>query len=330
MGMRNCYKRDDIFLCRDQAHQRFAHRVSAWHVLKEKRCYPDGCVRFLWKCKLLGKGGRCPKDYRHVGANCTQCRQYDEEKLHRRPELLVSPQQFALFREECLAFEEWFDRTSSRRVAMGGEVTDVRPHLVKRVDGPRSSLRLEGFLLRLVPAFIGLQGFDDPLYLPLGRRTQDRLRLSPGDRVEADVWLRLDRGRLVGHEPRQWQVEGRSGTVPGPRRARGAPRTGSAGGRGGAGTRDGGPAPGGLSPGWDRALLDRLGAVPLADQPERCLHCERGVLVDVIEAGRDTARIEGGRRRELFCLEGIGRPEDCPHEALQALEEGRPTARGGR
>jgi hypothetical protein len=287
--MRNTYKRDDVFICRDQAHGRFGHRVSAFHVLKEKRCYPDGCLSFLWKCKLLGKGGACPKGYGHVGNNCTQCRQYDEEKVHRRPELLLSPEEFALFREECEEFDEWIARMKDRPVAIGGEITDVRPHLVKRVDGKRSSLQLQGFLLRLTPAYVGLQGFEDPIYLSIGRAHQRRLLLAPGDRLEVEGWLRLDRGRLVGQGARHWQLDARGGGRP---------------------------------EGWDQALLDRLGAIPLHGQPERCLRCERGVLVDVEHVPHSGPARSAGRRRELFCLEGIGRPQDCPFEALQALRAG--------
>ncbi|MFH1143661.1 MAG: hypothetical protein V1774_03870 [Candidatus Eisenbacteria bacterium] len=288
MGIHNGYKRDDVFICRDQSHGRFGYRVSAYHVLEEKCCYPDGCVRFIWKCKLLGKGGRCPKGYGHVGSNCTQCRHYDEEKIHRRPEVLISDEQYARFREDCREFDEWMAAIADRPMEIGGEISAVCPHLIKRVDGPRSSLRLQGFLLRLCPAFVGLQGLEDPIYLSIGRHVQQRLRLCPGDRLEAEGWVRLDRGRLIGHHPRRFHVDERAGGVP---------------------------------LGWDQALLDRVGAVPLPDQPERCLRCDRGVLVDIegVNAAGPRPTRPHGRRRELVCLEGIARPLDCPFEALKAL-----------
>jgi hypothetical protein len=281
--MWNCYKREDVFVCRHESHRRFDHRVSAYHVLVEKRCYPEGCVSFLWKCKRMHKGEGCPKGYHHVGSNCTQCRFYDEEKILRRPALLLGEAEFAEFLETCRAFDAWLEEVRDRPLEMGGRVTDVRPHLVRRIDGKRASLGLLGHLVRLQPGFIGLQGIDEPLYLEVSRAQQERHGIAPGDRIEAEVWVRLDRGRLVGARPRRLRVEERDGGQP---------------------------------PRWEDALLDRQGAVVLPDQPERCLHCDRGVLVDVEEAeiGRRPAR-----RRELLCLEGIGRPGECPYEALRAL-----------
>lgn len=278
--MRNCYKRDDVFVCRHESHRGFDHRVSAYHVLIEKRCHPDGCLEFQWKCKLLGKGGTCPKDYRHVGSNCTNCRHYYEEKLQRRPEVLLSEREFGLFLEDCHDFDDWLSARRHRVIEVGGEITDVRPYLVMERDERRSGLALHGFLLRLHPGYVGLDGFDEPLYVRINRGQQQRHKLAPGDRIECEGEIDLDRGRIVATRVRRLSVEQRSGR----------------------------PAAS-----WDRALLDRTGAVTLADQPERCLRCERGALVDVQVRG------EGGAGRKLVCLEGIGRPQDCPYEALQAM-----------
>jgi len=254
-------------------------------VLVGRRCYPNGCIRFLWKCKLLGKGGTCPQGYRHVGNNCAQCRHYDEEKIRHRPELVLGAAEFADFLEDCRRFDEWMAAQRGSRREAGGEISDVRPHLVRRIDGHRASLVLRGFLLRLSPAFVGLHGIEDPLYIRLTRGQQERHRLAPGDRIECEGYLELDRGRLVIHLASRLRVEARSGAV---------------------------------AAAWDQALVDRIGAARIHGQPERCLRCPRGVLVDV-EALGNRPGPSPGRRRELLCLEGIGRPEDCPYEALQSL-----------
>ncbi len=286
--MQNCYKREDVFLCRHESHRRFEHRVSAYHVLREKQCYPDGCVSFAWKCKLLDKGGTCPKGYRHVGSNCTQCRLYDEEKIDRQPVLLLAPDVFQSFLDECRSFDDWLEGIRERPMEVGGQITDIRPYLTRRVDGSRTTLRLNGFLVRMRPAFVGRDRFEDAIYLRLSRSQQERLRLAPGDRIEAQGWMRLDRGRLVAMQPRRISVEEHGGGTP----AR-----------------------------WDQALLDRVGAVPLPDQAERCLRCERGVLVDVEQLDVAVAT-PGGPRRQLLCLEGIGRPAECPFEVLRQFREG--------
>jgi hypothetical protein len=294
VGLRNCYKRDDIFICRNEAHRRFDHRVSAFHVLCERGCYPEGCVSFLWKCKLLGKGGRCPKGYRHVGSNCTQCRHYDEEKIHARPELQVTEAEYGAFLAACAEFDDWLAEQGRRPAEVGGRISDIRPSLVRLLDGDRSDIFLRGYLVRLERAFVGMQGLDDPLYLPLGRRQQERLGLAAGDEVEAEAWITLDRGRLLGERPRRLRAVERGGGSP---------------------------------PRWDAALLDRIGAVALHDQPDRCLRCERGALVDIEHRGVRVPR--GGRRRELLCLEGIGRPNDCPYKALRDLRPGLTVGPGG-
>jgi hypothetical protein len=286
--MRNCYKREDVFICRHDTHRRFDFHVSAWHVLREKHCYPDGCVSFLWRCKLLDKGGSCLKRYRHVGNNCTQCRYYTEEKIHRRPEVLLPAGEFDAFRAECQSFDEWFEDNGQRLALVGGRVTHVHPHLLRRVDGAHTSLHLRGFFARLDPAYIGMHGFDDALYVRFSRSQQERHGLAAGDEVETEAWVRFDRGRVVAEQVRRIHVDARAGARP---------------------------------VGWNDALLDRSSAVRLSGQPGRCLRCERGLLIDVEQLGTVRGASGGRPRRELLCLAGIGRPEGCPYEGLLKLQE---------
>jgi hypothetical protein len=282
--MYNCYKRRDIFICRHEAHRCFEHRVSAYHVLHEKQCYPGGCLDFIWKCKLLGKGGSCPKGYGHVGNNCTNCRYYDEEKVQRYPELQISEANYNQFLDDCERFNEWLDDHAGRLLEVGGLVTDIRPNLVRRIDGRRSHLSLRGFLVRLQPGYIDRDGFEDALYLRISPGQQRRQQLATGDRIEALGFVRFDRGRIVIREPRRLQVDQRSGEE---------------------------------AAAWDQALLDRLGAVSLKGRPGRCLQCERGVLIDI----EDAAGGRHGPRREVLCLEGIGRPDECPYEVIQQMRK---------
>ncbi|MBD3237874.1 MAG: hypothetical protein GF330_14340 [Candidatus Eisenbacteria bacterium] len=289
--MRNSYKREDVFVCRHESHRGFDHRVSAYHVLIEKRCMPHGCIDFVWKCKRLDRGGACPKGYRHVGNNCAQCRFYDEEKVQRRPACLLGEAAYRDFVQDCRDFDAWTERLRGRRVEVGGRITDLRPHLIREIDGRRSRLVLRGFLVRLERGYVGLEGVEDPLYVRIGRRAQQRARLARGDRIDCLAEVGLDRGRLVATGVRRLEVEERGGEAPAA---------------------------------WEAALLSRLDAVAVPDQPERCLRCSRGVLVDVRELGREQRR----PRRELLCLEGIGRPEDCPYEALVGLNASCPAACG--
>jgi hypothetical protein len=63
----NQYKRQDIFRCTHDSHSRFNHAVSTYHVLKVKRCFPDGCTYFRWKCRNLNKGISCTKKISSCG-----------------------------------------------------------------------------------------------------------------------------------------------------------------------------------------------------------------------------------------------------------------------
>ncbi len=286
--LRNCYKQDDIFVCRHEAHRGFAYQVSAYHVLREKACFPRGCVDFRWRCLRLERGQTCDRGLKHVGRPCGSCRHFRDEKIHRYPELRVSEEEYHAFLDECRRFDEWLEDHVGQRLEVGGRVTEIRPHLVKTVDGRRQSLRLRGFLLRLDPGYMGRDGFRDGIYLHISGPQQDRARVAAGDSVDALGVIRFDRGRLVADSIRRLRVEERSGEEP----AR-----------------------------WNRALLDQAGAVQVPGQAERCLRCERGLLIDIEDL---EVRDRRGPRREMLCLEGIGRPEDCPYEALRALQGGRP------
>ena len=63
----------------------------------------------------------------------------------------------------------------------------------------------------------------------------------------------------------------------------------------------------------------------IEDQNERCLRCERGRLVDVMEPGAECGR---GFRRELFCLEGVRDPALCCYGAFQELRRLREGSTG--
>ncbi len=124
----NQYKRQDVFRCSHKAHFRFEKSVSVYHVLKEKKCFPEGCIWFLWKCHLLNKGNSCPKGYQHVGRNCFSCKNYFEEKINYQPEILLNEEQHKRFKQELEEFEEWLNTSAGKWVEFSGEVFSVKPH----------------------------------------------------------------------------------------------------------------------------------------------------------------------------------------------------------
>jgi len=270
----NPYKRTDVFRCRQGAHRRFGGKVSAHHVLKEKKCWPLGCIYFLWHCARLEKGGRCPQRFTVPGRKCPGCTHYIEEKLHFQPELAVDPAVFERFREERESFDAWFEKACSVRQTVAGRIAAVKPWFEKSVETAGSALRLRGYLLVIKRGFIGMDSLDDAFYIRVPRTLMAQHRFVPKMKIELTGEVREDRGRVVVLHPKGVET---------------------------------------LNRGWgyrwtdENALVSVRTATLLEEQPERCLACPWGALADVV----DRSEREERKYRNLFCLKGIVDPEDC-------------------
>ena len=283
-AMINQYKRLDVYRCKLQSHQRFEGRVSVYHVLKVKRCLPEGCFYFKWRCRLLEKGGICKKGYKHAGKNCQGCSYFVDEKIHKVPVFLLSEAERGQFELELEDFENWLESNLGRRLEIYGRVNFVGPWLRKDVYSNRCRVSLRGFLANFAECYLGRTHFEDFVYLRLSPKTQARLELSRGDLVEFEAELALDNGRLVLVRPRSVEFLERASSRS---------------------LKDNG-----------EALVAARTATVVDDQNDRCLNCERGRLVDVVCHG-PTRGPE--IRRQLFCLEGVGEPELCCYQALKEL-----------
>jgi len=275
----NQYKRRDVFLCQQGGHRAFDYRVSVYHVLKEKRCYPHGCVSFRWKCARLNKGLTCHRRFHRVGRMCFGCKFFVDEKINHSPKVVISPERFEAFRRELREFENWLEELRGREVNYSGTVSSVKPHLT--IDPSRNwRLSFHGFLVVFEEGFVNLDRLEDFCYLRLSGRVQEKRRLRPGDRVDFFARFREDRGRIILTGANRIEIEHRAeGFWWNESRARVAIRTG--------------------------AIID--------GQPEKCLNCEKGCLVDI----KQQSGIETGIHRSLFCLEGVRDPWLCPHVKLR-------------
>ena len=271
----NQYKRRDVFLCQQERHRAFDCRVSVYHVLKEKGCYPQGCISFRWKCARLNKGLSCPRKFRRVGKLCFGCKFSVEEKIILRPKVALSPEKFEVFRRDLREFESWLEELRGREVNYSGTVFSVKPHLT--IDPSRAWRPLfHGFLVVLNEGFVNLVRLEDFCYLRLSGRAQEKFRLRRGDRLDFFARFSENKGRIILTRVNRMEIEHRvEGFWWNESRARVAIRTG----------------------------------VVIEGQPANCLNCERGCLVDVRRSGTDS-----GVRRRLFCLEGVRDPAICPHE----------------
>ena len=282
--MKNLYKRTDVFRCNGDGHRRFENAVSVYHVLRERRCYPEGCLYFLWKCRHpLGEKG-CSQGFRHVGRMCLSCPHFYDEKVVRYPRLLLPSREYHRFLGDLRSFEGWLQEVMGREVSVWGVINSVKPHF-KEVIHPRGShVAFQGFLLNFRESYLNLVQWEDLCYATIGKGLQALRRFRRKDQVSFRATLRMDRGRLILHRlraiEREAQGEGEFWTE-------------------------------------SKALLAQRLGKSFSGQPERCLACERGALLDVMEDWNDD---QGGRRdRRLFCLEGISDPDLCSFHAEAEL-----------
>ncbi len=245
----NHYKRHDIFRCTHQSHTRFAYRVSVYHVLKEKECFPWGCIYFNWRCRLLNKGRTCPKKFNHVGRKCFNCREFYDEKEMLKPELLVTAKEYALFLRTMHRFEDWLESVRGREVEFSGTINSLKPGFYKTAASPQRHIACDGFLLNFSGGHINLDYFDDSIYVKLSSSAQHRLKLGKGDRVNFRALVKEERGRIVLVRVRGIDIEEKAAeeiwTV-------------------------------------SRAQLARRTATIISGHHERCLNCDRGSLLDII------------------------------------------------
>lgn len=273
--MRNLYKRMDVFRCNQDGHQRFENVVSVWHVLRERSCYPEGCIYFQWRCRHPRGEKGCSHGFQHVGKRCLSCPHFYDEKILRYPCLLLSPEEYRGFLQELRGFERWLREVSGREVSVGGTINSVKPWFKEVVRLPRSGVAFRGFLLNFAEAYLGLIRWEDLCYVTIGKGMQARHRFRRGDQVSFRARVQMDRGRLVLGRVREVEIEGR---------AEGEFWTES------------------------KALLAQRFGRSFFSQPERCLACEKGALLDVIDEAGGSER----KDRRLFCLEGIPDYRFCP------------------
>jgi len=281
--MKNPFKRTDVFTCSYETHKKFNNRVSAWHVMREKQCYPQGCISFKWYCDQLNKGKRCHRKFNYVGRLCEGCSHYRDEKIHHQPRINISKPEFDEFLETVEEFEEWVAEHANRDLNIYCRIGSVKPRFQKKMSDGKGHLYLQGYLLVVENGFIGLTEIEDLFYVYISPNQQNRFQFAPHDVFEARGRMRLDRGRILFSKVWQIDFEQRSDM-----------------------------------PTWDnsRALIARQSATQFQYQPESCIKCPNGALIDVVHDVNNRPV----KRRELYCLEGIKDPKQCYIKAFASID----------
>ena len=272
--MKNLYKFTHMFSCVHESHSGYKNKMSVYHILKEKKCYPHGCIYFRWRCKQLNKRKKCDRGFKHVGRNCFGCKYFYEEKIHNYPVLQVSKSEYRTFLSQLDEFEDWLSEVQEREQEIDGIIDSIKPLFVKKIYPKTDFISFRGYLIVFKEIFLGRVHWEDYAYARISSDYYNSLKLGVGDRLEARARIKTDRGRIILHHLKAVTVISR-----------------------------GQPAE------WNRekVLLAREVATQFSEQPENCVQCPFGALVDV----ENHHHRREFARRQLLCLKGVQDYRDC-------------------
>ena len=272
--MKNLYKNTRIFRCVHESHQNFKNKISVYHILREKDCYPQGCIYFRWRCKQLNKKKVCHRGYSHVGRKCFGCRDFYEEKIHNYPELQITQDDYQQFMNELDRFEDWIKEHQSKPVEFSGRINHIKPHFVKKEYPKTQFLSFKGFILVFNDIFIDRLHIEDSVYGLISGEYLKRLGLAPKAQIEGLANLKVDQGRLI-----LLRFKGIELLQKGTHQI------------------------------WDETAINlaRETATEFSLQPEGCLQCPFGALLDV-EYHKDHHSYS---HRRMFCLKGMTDYRNC-------------------
>lgn len=278
--MKNEYKRSDIFICSNQAHSNFNKKVSTYHVFKVKKCFPNGCVYFYWKCKKINKGESCHKKYNHVGRKCFGCKEFYDDKVTNHLKTNIDNSEWQKFREDFAEFEEWLESVRGKTLAIYGEINNVKPHFTKRAS-VNNGLELKGFILTFKECYIDRTFFEDYTFARINSNMFQRYRFSPGDKLDFLATVNEDRGRILFYKLKRIEFDKHQENTA-----------------------------------WDRSKINVAlsTAAVLSKQFEKCQYCPHGILVDIRDDFENLSK-----SREMFCLAGITDVNACVMPVLEKI-----------
>jgi len=273
--LKNPYKKPGVFNCRHPAHGQFNYDVSPYHVLKISRCWPDGCVEFLWRCHLFDKGQKCPRKFKHVGRACASCKRYYEIKNCYVPTTKLDEADMRDFIDAFHEFEGWLEIMREKTVRFSGIVELIRPHLAMKMGRQGNTVRMDDYFLSFERGHMGNDLFDDRIYLKISEGFLKRFEPAPGDEIECDAIFGIDKGRVILRNPRRLELIKNGGQ---------SPLTSS------------------------RARVGRATGKIIRGSVSFCKDCPYCCLLDV----EDDRRQKSSFYRRFYCLRGIVDPEHCP------------------
>ena len=202
-----------------------------------------------------------------------------------QPEIILDGEGYKIFQTDLEEFEEWLGETIGKWVEFSGTVNSVKPHFRKIRYGSKEALNFPGFLISFKEGYLDRVFFKDHIFVTISRRTQQNLKFTRGDEVEFKARLRTDRGRIILERIRYVEFPHKEKEV---------------------------------SWSLSQALVAKNTGKEFDCQPEKCMMCENGCLMDVVEKGDRSSAV----RRHLFCLVGIENPEECVYHLVEKIGRG--------
>lgn len=194
--MQNLYKQNGIFICKHDTHKHFSSQMSVYHVLEQKKCFPDGCVYFKWNCKILAKKKKCHRNFKTVGRKCFSCNHFYEEKIHQYPEITLDENEKIEFYDKYKEFKEWLESNENKIVFCEGKISRILPNFtINRTQG-ELSFGVQGFLVSFKDGFIEDKLIEDSFYLHIDTFQQNKYKLREDDEIEFKAKLKIIDGRL--------------------------------------------------------------------------------------------------------------------------------------
>ena len=197
--------------------------------------------------------------------------------------MVLAGEKFEEFEESLEEYEEWLESVMGKDVEFSGEINSIKPHLKKIISGPRRNIFFKGFLLSFKQGFINRVFLDDYLYASISTRSHEKHKFARGDKLDFLSRLRVDHGRIVLDKIRRVEFAEKADAA---------------------------------SWNFSQAIVAKNVGTELDCQPEKCLRCEKGCLLDVAETRETKDKIF----RHLFCLAGIEDPETCLYDLKKRVQ----------
>jgi len=265
------FKQNNIFVCKHDTHKHFSSKISVYHILEEKKCFPDGCVYFKWKCKVLAKKKKCHRNFSTVGKHCFSCKYFYEEKIHQFPELVVEGKNKQDFFNDYNEYCDWISSIENKQVFCEGTVQSVVPDFLINKKNGKPGLGLKGFLIIFQEGFIDNQHFEDTFYLHVDTMYQNKLRLRENDEIEFKAIVKEIDGKIELFSPRCFNFYLRGNSKPLLR---------------------------------SDLIVSLKTATTFNVQHEKCKKCGFSVIPKI-------QNNTSGKNRILICCKGIQEPENC-------------------